>query len=222
MKYVILFFWYNILIMQKYDFAIDPKSPEWPEMIETTEIPGLLIYKRETFGDDRGFFREAVELRDIEKVLGKEVKITQWNHSQSHPNVVRGFHSEPWEKLIYVVKGEVMAVIVDFRMDSPAFGKAVKILLGENDRKTVYLPQGMGNSFCNIGEADSEYLYLITGYFEGKPTPAVSWQDPMLTRQFGGWPIKNPIVSEKDMSYPTLKEKFGNDVDFSKFEWLKE
>jgi len=207
---------------KQFSLALEPDSSEWPTMIQTTDIPGLLIYQRETFSDNRGFFHEAVELRDFEKVLGKKITITQWNHSQSHPNVIRGFHSEPWEKLIYVVKGEVMSVIVDFRIDSPTFGKAVKILLGENDRKTVYLPKGMGNSFCNIGKTDAEYLYLITDYFEGKPTPAVSWQDPVLTRQFGGWPIQNPIVSDKDMSYPTLKEKFKDEVDFSKFPWLKE
>ena len=205
-----------------FHLAIEPTSQDWPPMIQTTEIPGLLIYQRDTFSDNRGFFREAVELRDLEKVLGKQITIRQWNHSLSHPNVIRGFHSEPWEKLIYVVKGEVMSVVVDFRIDSPTFGKAVKIMLGENERKTIYLPKGMGNSFCNVGSADSEYLYLITDYFEGKATPAVSWQDPLLTKQFGGWPVENPIVSEKDMSYPTLKEKFGKEVDFSKFEWLKE
>jgi dTDP-4-dehydrorhamnose 3,5-epimerase len=205
-----------------YKLALDPQHSDWPPMITTTDIPGLLIYERDTFSDNRGFFREPVELRDLEKVLGKQITIRQWNHSQSHPNVIRGFHSEPWEKLIYVVKGSVMSVVVDLRTDSPAFGKAVKFTLGENDRKTLYLPKGMGNSFANIGSTDAEYLYLITDYFEGKPTPAVSWQDPVLTKQFGGWPIENPIVSEKDMSYPTLKEKFGSEVDFSKFPWLKE
>lgn len=208
--------------MDPYKLALSPTDEAWPAMIQTTDIPGLLIYQRPTFSDERGFFREAVELHDLEKVLGKKIEITQWNHSQSIPRVVRGFHAEPWEKLIYVVKGQGMSVIVDLRTDSPTFGKTVKILLGENDRKTIYLPKGMGNSFANIGDTDLEYLYLITGYFEGKPTPAVSWQDPMLSRQFGGWPIEKPIVSEKDMSYPTLKEKYGNEVDFSKFPWLEE
>ena len=190
--------------------------------ITTTDIEGLLIYERETFNDNRGFFREAVELRDIEKELGKQITVKQWNHSQSHPKVIRGFHSEPWDKLLYVVKGEVLSVFVDFRTDSPTFGKAVKITWGENDRKTIYLPQGVGNSFANIGDIDAEYLYLVTDYYEGKPTPAVSWQDPMVTNQFGGWQIENPIVSEADQKHPTLKEKFGNEVDFSKFPWLKE
>jgi dTDP-4-dehydrorhamnose 3,5-epimerase len=205
-----------------YTLAMEPDNPDWPKMIKTTEIPGLLIYERETFSDDRGFFREAVELRDLEKVLGKKISITQWNHSQSKPKVIRGFHSEPWEKLIYVPRGDVMSVIIDLRTDSPAFGKAVKIHLGDKSRKTVYLPKGMGNSFCNLGEEDAEYLYMITGYFEGKPTPAVNWSDPVLTKQFGGWPIKDPVVSEKDLNYPTLKEKFSDEVDFSKFPWLNE
>ncbi len=205
-----------------YKLALSPNDPDFPPMIQTTEIPGLLIYKRDTFEDDRGFFREVVELRDLEKVLGKKINVTQWNHSNSHPNVIRGFHSEPWEKIIYVIKGQAIAVIVDFRTDSPSFGKAIKIPLGENDRNTLYLPLGMGNSFCALGNEDAEYMYMITGYFEGKPTPAVLYNDPVLTKQFGGWPVENPIVSKKDESYPTLKEKFGKDVDFSKFPWLNE
>ena len=79
----------------------------------------------------------------------------------------------------------------------------------------------MGNSFCTLGDTDTEYMYMITGYFEGKPTPAVNWNDEVITKQFGGWPIEDPIVSEKDMGYPTLREKYGNDVDFSQFPWLQ-
>src|SRR5487761_732864 len=98
-----------------YSLALKPSDPSWPDMIKTTDIPGLLVYKRETFEDNRGFFREIVELRDLEKVLGKKITITQWNHSQSHPGVIRGFHAEPWEKIIYVVKGQAMSVVVDLR-----------------------------------------------------------------------------------------------------------
>lgn len=206
----------------KYNLVLSPADPDFPKMIQTTEIPGLLIYQRETYEDERGFFKEIVELRDIEKVLGKKINVTQWNHSKSVPNVIRGFHSEPWEKIIYVAKGNALAVIVDFRTDSPTFGKVVKIPLGEDNRNTIYLPIGMGNGFCSLEDVDAEYMYMITGYFEGKPTPAVSYKDPILTKQFGGWPLTNPIVSQKDESYPTLKEKFGEEVDFSKFPWLKE
>ena len=205
-----------------YNLSLNSADPAWPTAISSTDIPGLLISRRETFTDNRGFFREAAELRDFELVLGKKIIISQWNHSSSHPRVIRGFHAEPWEKIIYVVKGSVMSVIVDFRTDSPTFGKALKFELGEKNPITLYLPKGMGNSFCNLGEEDAEYLYMITGYFEGKPTPAVNWNDPILTRQFGGWPIAEPIVSDKDQIYPMLKDTFKNEVDFSAFPWLTE
>ncbi len=207
--------------MSKYDLVVSENDPSWPKMIKTTEIPGLLVYQREVFEDERGFFHEVVELRDLETVLGKKINITQSNHARSKPNVIRGFHAEPWEKILYVAKGKVMSVVVDLRIDSETFGKAVKIMLGDGNFNTVYLPEGIGNSMCVLGEENAEYLYLITGYFEGKPTPAVSYNDPLITNQFGGWPVKNGIVSEKDKNYPTLKERFGNEVDFSKFPWLQ-
>ncbi len=188
--------------------------------ITTTEIPGVLVYEREVFADNRGFFHEVVELQDLEKAREKTIAIKQWNHSQSLPGVIRGFHAEPWEKIVYPVKGQAMAVLVDFRTDSQTFGKAIKILLGENDRKTLFLPQGVANSFANIGTTELDYLYMVTDYYTGKPTPSVSLHDPLLTRQFGGWPIENPIISEKDLENPTLMEKFGQEVDFSKFPWL--
>jgi len=86
--------------------------------------------------------------------------------------------------------------------------------------RALYLPLGVANSFCVLGTEPADYTYLATAYYEGKPTPAISWNDPLITRQFGGWPVKDPIVSDKDKNYPTLKEKFGSQVDFSKYPWL--
>lgn len=208
--------------INKFSLAIQPDDPQWPSAITPTEIPNLLVYQRQPATDNRGFFYEPIEKRDLEKVFGTSIDIKQWNHSRSLPNVIRGFHAEPWDKIVYVASGKALAVIVDLRVDSPAFGKTLKFELGEDNRRALFLPEGMGNSFCSLGDQPTDYLYLITGYFEGKPTPAVFYNDPMLTQQFGGWPIKNPIVSEKDAQYPTLKEKFGNEVDFTKFPWLQQ
>lgn len=202
--------------------ALTPTDPRWPSMITATDIPGLLIYERPTFPDNRGFFREPVEKRDIETVLGRELSIVQWNHSRSLPGVVRGFHAEPWEKMVYVVHGEVLAAIVDLRIDSPAFGKVVTIELGEKHRRTLFLPLGMGNSFCVTGQDAADYVYLVTAYYDGQPSPAVSVLDPMLTRQFDGWPVANPIISDKDIAHPLLSVRYGEQVDLSRYPWLQE
>ena len=124
--------------INKFQFAIKPDNDEWPKMVKPTSINGLLVYERETFADDRGFFHEAIEVRDLEKVFGQEIKITQWNHSRSIPGVIRGFHAEPWDKLVYVTKGEVLAAIVDLRVDSPTFGKAESFKLGEKEKTTLF------------------------------------------------------------------------------------
>ena len=205
-----------------YSLALDSNSPEWPQMIQTTEIPQLLTYDRQSFPDDRGFFKEIVELRDLEKVLGKEITLVQANHSNSYPNVIRGFHSESWEKIIYVTRGTVKAVFVDLRTDSHTFGKAITLTFSDDNRKAVYLPKGIGNSYANIGQEDAEYIYMVTDYYKGEKTPAVNLNDPVLTKQFGGWGLENPIISDADKNHPTLKEKFGNEVDFTKFAWLNE
>lgn len=202
--------------------AIEPDSPEWPQMIHTTEIPQLLIYDRQLIPDDRGFFKEIVEMRDLEKVLGKQITIAQANHSSSHPNVIRGFHSEPWEKIIYVTRGVVKAVFVDLRTESYTFGKTVSVTFSDDNRVAVYLPKGIGNSYANIGQEDAEYVYMVTDYYKGEKTPAVNLFDPLLTKQFGGWEIENPIISEADKNHPMLKEKFRDKVDISMFPWLKD
>lgn len=205
-----------------YSLAVDPSSHEWPEMIQTTEIPQILLYERQTFPDNRGFFKEIVELRDLETVLGRQIRIVQANHSSSIPKVIRGVHSEPWEKIIYVPKGTVKAVFVDLRGDSHTFGKAITMTFSDDNRKAVYLPKGIGNSYANIGEGDAEYVYMVTDYYKGEKTPAVNLNDPLLTKQFGGWGIENPIISEADKNHPTLTEKFGDEIDFQKFPWLTE
>lgn len=202
--------------------ALAPDDPRWPPMVTTTEIPGLLIYERPTFADERGFFREPLEKRDLEAVLGRDLTVVQWNHSRSLPGVIRGFHAEPWEKLVYVAHGTVLAAIVDLRVASPAFGRVVTVGLGGDHPRTLFLPLGLGNAFAVTGTEPADYLYLVTAYYDPRPAPAVSVLDPRLTRQFGGWPVAAPIISDKDRAHPTLAARFGDRVDFAAYPWLRD
>ncbi len=188
--------------------------------VQTTDIEGLLVLERPTMDDERGFFREVLEKRDIEAGAGNKIEIVQWNHSRSKPGVIRGIHAEPWDKIVYCVRGSVLNVVVDLRVGSATFGRVFSKQLGGENMYALYIPQGVANSFCVLGQESADYSYLVTAYYEGKPTPAISWDDPLITKQFGGWPVKNPIISDKDKNYPTLKEKFGGEVDLSNYPWL--
>lgn len=173
--------------------------------IKKTTIPGLLLIERPTFPDERGFFREIFRLNDLETEIGDKFKIVQANHSRSLPGVIRGLHAENWNKLIYPMRGKMFVAIVDIRPDSPTFAKYEIFYFNEESRQALYIPKGLANSVCVDGEETIDYLYLVDAYYSGSDTRAIAWDDPDLGI---AWPIKNPVISERDKKNPTLREMF--------------
>lgn len=173
--------------------------------IHTTSIPGLYIIERPTNHDNRGFFREVFHLDELEEALGGEFKSVQWNHSRSKPKVIRALHAESWNKLIYPVTGVMFSVVVDIRVDSLTFSKMETFTFDDNNRKALFIPKGLANSICVVGEQDVDYLYLVDAYYDGSDTTAIAWDDPDLGID---WPIKDPILSERDKNNPTLRDLF--------------
>ncbi len=177
--------------------------------IEKTRIEGLLVVHWETFEDARGFFRQTYQLRELEEVLGRDPGLRQGNHSRSLPGVLRGFHAEPWDKLVYVVRGNAMAAVADIRPDSPTFGEVETFHLGDppaGERIRLFICEGLANSFCAYGESEVDYLYDVSDYWrEGQTKRSLAWDDPDLAVS---WPVEEPLVSEADESNPTLRELF--------------
>lgn len=173
--------------------------------IKPASIPGVFILERPTFEDDRGFFREIFHLDELEQALGYEFKPVQWNHSRSKPGVLRGQHGENWNKLIYPVNGELFASIVDIRADSATFGNVETFNFDEKNKFALFIPKGMANSFCVTGNMPVDYLYLVDAYYNGSDTRAIAWDDPDTDID---WPVKNPILSERDKNNPKLRDLF--------------
>ncbi len=177
-----------------------------PEYVKTTSIPGLLVIERPTYTDERGFFREVFRSNELEVAVGEEFKPVQWNHSKSEPGVTRALHAENWNKLIYPVTGCMFAAILDIRPDSLTFGIVETFKFDtEVERRALFIPKGLANSICVIGNKPVHYFYLVDAYYDGKDTRAIAWDDPDLAIK---WPIENPILSERDTNNPTLRELF--------------
>ena len=174
------------------------------DSIKKTSIEGLLVIERPTFADDRGFFREAFRLNELEEA-GVKFNPVQWNHSKSLPRVIRALHAENWNKLVYPITGKMFAAIVDIRPDSKTFGKVETFNFDEETPKALFISKGLANSICVTGETPVHYMYLVDAYYTGGDTRAVAWDDPDLNID---WPIKNPIISERDRNNPRLRELF--------------
>ena len=175
------------------------------QFIKKTSIPGLLILDRSTFEDERGFFREVFHLDELEKITGEKFNLAQWNHSCSKKGVIRGLHAENWNKIVYRITGEMFTAVVDIRPESPTFRKVETFILDDTNRIGLFIPKGFANSVCTMGDEDVNYLYLVDSYYDGTDTTAVSFDDPDLAID---WPIKDPIISERDKNNPKLRELF--------------
>lgn len=176
--------------------------------IKKTTIKGLYIVERERFDEERGFFREIFHLDELEYIIGRDFKPIQWNHSLSKPKVIRGIHPDPWDKLLYPVTGEVFIAIADIEPDSPTFKKVETFIINDENRHGLFLEKRLGNSLCVLGDENVHYMYLVNSYWDGHAASgmrAVNIYDPDLNID---WPIKDPILSDKDKQNKTLKELF--------------
>lgn len=170
--------------------------------VRSGSLDGLLIIERQTNLDDRGFFRETVRMDELESAWGQPIQFVQENHSRSKRRALRGLHAENWEKLIYVPHGEVFTALADIRPDSPTFGQVETFVLGESNRCKLFIPRRLAHGFCVLSD-EADYVYQVTAYYDGTDNYAVAWDDPDLAVP---WPIKDPILSEKDRSNPTVRE----------------
>lgn len=180
----------------------------WPKKdmnVKKTSIEGLFILNRPFVPDERGFFRELFHKDELEKVSGVKFEGIQMNHSHSLPKVLRGIHAEKWNKIIYPVSGEVFVAIVDVRPKSPTFARVETFEINDENRFGLFISKGLANSLCVTGEQSVDYIYLVDVYWDGTDTRAIAWDDPDLNID---WPIKNPIVSQRDQNNPRLRDLF--------------
>ena len=106
--------------------------------VKKTKFKGLLIYKKKSFKDNRGYFRELF----LEKNFKTKFPFDAMSYSKK--NVLRGLHLQrknPQAKLITVLSGKIYDVCVDCRKKSKTFLKYHSELIKEDDNKTILIPK---------------------------------------------------------------------------------
>jgi dTDP-4-dehydrorhamnose 3,5-epimerase len=168
-------------------------------------IANLLEIYSPTFPDDRGFFKEILKIAEIEKTTGKSFVTKQANHARSAKGTLRGIHFAPWNKIIYVTRGMVQAVIVDGRKGSPTFGMHESFVLGDSDRSCVFVPAGCGNSYLVLSD-DADYMYLTDQEWAPGLEKSVIWNDQRLAIE---WKLEGePVLSERDKGNASFDSVF--------------
>lgn len=162
-----------------------------------TSLRDCVIIEPKVFGDGRGFFLETFQARRYADIVGIELPFVQDNHSRSFKGVLRGLHfqkTKPQGKLVRVVSGEVYDVAVDIREGSETFGCWHGVILSERNKRQFWVPPGFAHGFVVLSEI-ADFEYKCTDYYDPNDEGSIFWNDPDLNID---WPIKNPVVSEKD------------------------
>ena len=173
-------------------------------LIKTT-IDGLVVLKPTIFKDNRGYFMESYNQKNINKLVGN-VNFVQDNESESSRGVLRGLHFQkpPYAqaKLVRCLKGSVLDVVLDLRKDSKTYGIFETILLTEENKKQLFIPKGFAHGFVVLSET-AIFSYKVDNYYNPDSESGVLWNDLDLNID---WKInkKEIIVSEKDKSLPTF------------------
>ena len=165
--------------------------------IKKTKFKGLLILNGVKHEDKRGYLRELV----LEKLINKKFKFQIT--SVSKKNVLRGLHFQirkPQGKLISVIKGEIFDVAVDIRKNSKTFGKHFSIRLSDKNCTSVYIPPGFAHGFLTL-KKENIICYSLTEYRSPKNERSLKYNDPKLKIK---WPTKKPNISVKDKNANNL------------------
>ena len=176
-----------------------------------TKFSGLVIYKRETFTDKRGYFRELFSKKDLNK------KFVFDYYSLSKKNVLRGLHlqlKKPQGKLITVLSGKILDVALDCRPKSKSLGQVYTVELSGKENTSLYIPEGFAHGFCSL--ANNTLLhYRCTNYRDKNSEIGIYWKDKDLDIN---WPKKRFLISFKDKKNFLFKN-FIESKTYKKVKW---
>ncbi len=177
-----------------------------PFSFKPLEIPDVILVTYKSFPDERGFFAELYKRTDF---LANSIAydFVQVNMSFSRRGVLRGMHYQlkPAEqgKLVYVIQGRILDVALDIRRGSPHYGRHVSAEVGPG--AAIWIPPGFAHGFQAL--EDTIVVYMVTKEYSPQHERCIAWDDPELGIE---WPIRDPIVSEKDRKCPPLRQAESN------------
>ncbi|HLO47422.1 MAG TPA: dTDP-4-dehydrorhamnose 3,5-epimerase [Kamptonema sp.] len=168
-----------------------------------TKLKGAYIIETELIKDERGFFaRSWCQTEFTERGLNPH--LVQCNISFNYKKgTLRGMHyqAKPYEeaKLVRCTMGAIYDVIIDIRPESPTFKQWFAVELTAENRKMLYIPEGMAHGFQTLVD-NSEVFYQMSEFYHSNSATGLRWDDPI----FGiVWPDSSQcVISEKDRNLP--------------------
>jgi dTDP-4-dehydrorhamnose 3,5-epimerase len=182
-------------------------------LIEETRIQGAFAVTPEQHRDDRGVFFEWFRSDAFVEATGHRFTIAQANFSVSSAGTLRGIHFAqlPPSQAKYVTcpAGAILDVVVDIRVGSPTFGQWEAVGLDDENRKALYLAEGLGHAFMALADHTVVNYLCSAPYAPGRehgihpldPGIGIVWPDVGRDGT-----VLEPSLSLKDQGAPVLTD----------------
>lgn len=171
-----------------------------------TPIAGLKVLTPGIFRDERGYFFESYNARQL-IAHGIRDNFVQDNEAFSSKGVLRGLHYQVGKsaqsKLLRVVKGSVYDVALDLRPESATYGEFYGIVLDSREKQQFYIPRGFAHGYLCL-EDDTIVQYKCDNFYDKDAEGSVRFDDPGIAIPWQDFYHEEFIVSEKDISAPLL------------------
>ncbi len=170
---------------------------------------GAYLINFEKHEDNRGFFARSWDKTIFEKNGIKSIFVQNNISFNNLKGTIRGLHyqASPYEeaKLIRCTRGRAYEVFVDIRKKSKTYLKWMGIELSSDELTSLYVPKGFALGFQTL-EDNTELFYQMSQFYKPEYSRGIIWNDKKLNIS---WPIKMTVISEKDLSLPSLNQAIG-------------
>ncbi len=171
-------------------------------MFKHSVIKDVIFVRRKKFTDFRGNLVKEFEALPFNKYFSTDFK--EEYVSISKKGVLRGLHFQrepkPQGKFVSVVNGSIFDVAVDLRPSSITYLKHVAYYLYGETADALWIPEGFAHGFLSL-EDNTIVINRSSNEYDAELEGGLKWDDPKLAIQ---WPIKEPILSEKDKLWKYL------------------
>lgn len=170
------------------------------------EIAGACLVRPEPIADDRGFFARTY----CESEFAAAGLTTHWVQANRSFNkaagTLRGLHFQrpPMveAKLVGCAAGAIFDVIVDLRLGSATYGRALSVQLDADAGLRLHIPPGLAHGFQTLAD-NTEVTYMHSGFYSSGHEGGLNHADPAIGIE---WPLPISAMSERDLGFPSLAD----------------
>jgi dTDP-4-dehydrorhamnose 3,5-epimerase len=169
---------------------------------QQTSIINCKIGRIDQKFDNRGSFQKIYQASKINQIL-PEFSLEESYITNSHQGVLRGMHFQippsDHSKVVICLQGEVHDVFLDLRQGQH-YGKVDSVILSEHEQNVIFLPSGIAHGFLTLSK-NATLLYLVSSEYNPAHDRGIMWDSFEHN-----WPIKNPIISDRDTRHAKFSE----------------